>query len=268
MKVYQQSIVATKSKEEVVLPQEILGEVSIKRESRVSLRSMVLTLRDEVLSIHRDKRKWTTALLVSTVWIAILILNALNTQSLQLSVVTYIAGGTVGETPLQVIGYMASRILYSYFMVSTVIPFLLGEYKFQGWRQGLDRIKGIDYGKESNLVMILLGASLSLYIYNFLAGMAFFENTMIAIIMASMFFKSYALNRGLVKAIVVKLLLKAKRSENASNILSDRLIVGLIAGSILSLLFSGLNIAYTGYFLASLMIIGLLIYLGLERKEW
>lgn len=268
MKVYQQSMVATKSREEVILPQEIIGEVSIRKEEEVNLRSMLHTLRDEVLSIHKDKRKWTTALLVSTIWIAIFILDYSNTQSLQLDIVRYISGGSIGENIFQIAGYMTSRAVYSYFMVSTVIPILLGEYKFEGWRQGLERIKSIDYKKESNIVMILLGISLSMSIYNFLVGRAFLENTMVSIIMATMFFKSYISGRGIVRGMVIKLLLRAKRSQNASNILSDRFVVGLISGCMLSIAFSGLNIAYTGYFVGGLVILGVLIYMGLEHKGW
>lgn len=268
LKVYQQQFKATKSRDEHILPQEILGETSIKSlEEEINLKSIVMTLKDEVASIYKDKRKWTTSLLLTTIWTALLIMDILGTQSLQLDIVMYLFSGRIESGLLPWVGYMLSRMVYSYFVVSTVIPILLGEYKFEGWKRGIARFRSIDYGKESNVLMILLGISISLCIYNFLVGKSFLQNTMMAIIMGLMFFKSYISNDGIVKYILVGLLLSAKRSQNSSNILSDRFTVGLIWGSVLAVFFSGLNIAYTGYFIGTLVALGVIIYLGLEYKR-
>lgn len=269
MKVYEQSLLAQKSREEIILPQDIIGEKSIRKreEDKIDLKSSLITLKEEITSIHRDKRKWTTVLLLSTASIAVLTLDATGKQSLQVGLISYLLGGERGSGIFQTTGWMVSRAVYSYFMVSTLIPILLGEYRFQGWKKGLKRIREINYKKESNIIMILLGLVVSMYVYNFLSGKALFKNSMIGLILTVMTFKVYISDESMVKLQVERLILRAKRTDNICKTFSDRLLLGMGVGFLLSVVLSGLNIFYTSYFVGTFILIGVLAYLWLEYKR-
>lgn len=264
----EKTVEASRTAGEYMLPQEIVGEESAskKGEESVNAKSMRIAFVKGMKNLYRDSRKIKILVLMSTVWISIIFADSMGIRSYPVRAVEILTLGRVGEGLLELLGIFFGRIVYTYFVISVLIPALSGELLPEQFKTGVRKIAGLDYSDEKTLIPLITGVGLALITYNFLSGGARVQNISIGIICMVLSIRLCSNRDGILRGIIGKIMIKAVKKKSVAQIMADRIISGVAIGFGISVAVSLLQLPNSAYVLGILCIAGVAIYLGLEYR--
>ncbi|MGE5421777.1 MAG: hypothetical protein ACM3QW_00805 [Ignavibacteriales bacterium] len=209
-----------------------------------------------------NKKQLVIVILMVLTWIALTVLPIfkINPPAFKiLNFLTFAQGGLNNGIP-GIIGGTIGRGIWAYFVFLLIMPVLSGKMPFSGMGQGLKTLFASLAGNNKRMVALLLfGTSLALISYNFMAGQASLQNSMVGI--AAFFVSVRALNNkaGFLRGFVSSLLRKGSGGVLPDINMINRFMAGWAWGFALAVLLSSVNFSIIAYLFGLLLLLAALI---------
>jgi hypothetical protein len=218
----------------------------------------------------KNKKQLVLTIIMVLTWITLIVLPILKINPPAFKILSFLtcAQGGLKNGISGIIGGTIGKGIWAYFIFSLIMPILSGKMPFAGVGGGLKKLfASLAVKNKRMLTLLLLGISLALISYNFLAGEASLQNSMVGI--AAFFVSVRALGsktvflRGFVTSFV------RKRSQVVLPDLNmiDRFMAGWALGFAFAVLLSATNSSNIAYFCGFLLLIVALILYKLSGKS-
>ena len=223
-------------------------------------------------SAIKDKKRLIPALILALIWFTLTLLPSLGINPMPvrwLSFLTFAGGGTSGGIT-GLVGGVVGKGVFAYFLMSLVLPLARGQKPFSGIGSGLKQFfPAIGAKNPAQLAPLLLGAGAALIGFNFMAGNASLQNSMVGIAALLLSLRALSGKAGFLRRFIGALVAK-KTSEgkiiDASAI--NRIIAGMTAGFALAVPLSAVRFTDFGYILGiPAVLAGILLYIIASRAK-
>lgn len=220
----------------------------------------------------RDKRRWIPAALLAFVWLMLMLLPALGLNPLPLrflSFLTFARGGMSGGL-VGLIGGVAGKGVFAYFITSLILPLTRGQRPFAGIGGGWDLLHTAFSTEEpAQLSSLLAGLSAALIAYNVMAGTISLSSGMATVSAFALSLRALAGKAGFLRRFIGSISAMLRRDKYADPEMVTRLTAGWTAGFALSLPLSLIPLAFVGYMMGILALVAAIVLkiVSIGQKE-
>lgn len=221
-----------------------------------------------ITSVIKDRKKLVPVLIMTFILLILTVLPMLGIKIKLLDFLTFARGGTISGMG-GIIGASLGKGIISYFIFSFIMPLFSGRKPFAKLGTGLKNLFSVFHVKSfSTYGCLSLGAGAALIAYNFMAGSASLQNSMVGIVSFIISLKSLAGKKGFLRGLLMSfagILAKGKLPDISY---VNRLLAGWTLGFAAALPLSATGISLIGYGTGLLAIIaGTVLLFGLSGKR-
>lgn len=215
-----------------------------------------------VKTVIRDKRRWIPAAALAVVWLVLILMPALGLNPVPLrflSFLTFARGGVSGGL-VGLIGGVAGKGVFAYFLTSLLLPLTRGQRPFSGIGGGLSRLRTAFGTKEPvQLSALFAGLGAALFAYNAMAGTVSLSSGMGAVAAFVLSLRALAGRPGFLRRFIGSVSVMLRQDKHVDPKLVTRLTAGWTAGFALSLPMSLIPLAFIGYMTGILGIVAAIV---------
>ncbi len=225
-----------------------------------------------ITRVFNDKKKLLSVLIIAFLWLILLLLPALgvNASALNLlSFLTFARGGSSGGM-LGMVGGLIGKGFFAYFLTAMILPLFSGSKPFTGLRGGLRILfRSFNVKEKLTLSLLLLGAGLALFCYNFLTGNASLQNSMVGIAAFLLSLKALVNKGGFLRGLIMSFLYKSGKGNMPNTSVITYTMAGWAMGFALGIFLSTTGISGIGYLTGIIFIAASLIirFISKNKKE-
>lgn len=232
------------------------------------LKESILVGIKSVLQLLRNPKQMIPMLVLGVFWLILSLLSALgiNPRPVRiLSFLTFAQGGMYGGV-LGAAGGVIGKAVFAYFVSALILPLFSGKNPFKAVGRGLKSfLSGLAVKSASSAGQLVIGAGLSLIVFNFLTGNAGTVNSMAGVVGLVLAVRSLGSRAGFFWGILLSSANKLSKGRVATHLTVSCVLSGYAAGSAAGVALSALRAPYLPYALGALLIIAGLV-LGIAAK--
>ncbi len=193
---------------------------------------------NNILNVLKDHKKRMIVIILSLIWFLSVIFKSFGIDFFLINWINYLSfanGGTHGNI-IAIIGGFIGKTIFAYF----VAILLLSEKGKINWiKSGINNfIKALDFKNKKQYPMMGIGIGISLIIYNFIAGNASINNSMMGIIALLLLIRSFSNNNIYIRKILGLVTNKLKNIIPSVDKNISPIIVGCVFGFVLGIIIS------------------------------
>jgi hypothetical protein len=220
--------------------------------------------------VFKNKKQLVLTIIMILTWIALIVLPILKINPPAFKILNFLTCAQVGlkNGIPGIIGGTIGKGIWAYFIFSLIMPILSGKMPFAGVGGGLKKLlASLAIKNKRMLTLLLLGMSLALISYNFLAGEASVQNSMVGI--AAFFVSVRALSNeaGFLREFVTTFVRERSKGIMPDFNMINRFMAGWACGFALAVLLSSTSFSNIAYFCGFLLLIVALILYKLSGKS-
>lgn len=200
-----------------------------------------------IMAAVKDRKKLLPLLIMTFIWLIFTVLPVFGIKVPLLNFLTFARGGTISGVG-DIIGASVGKGIISYFVFSFVMPLFRGGKPFAGIGAGMNHLKSAFSAKSfAAYGYLLLGAGASLIAYNFMAGDASLQNSMVGIVSFIVSLRTLSRRGGFFRGLLTSIAGRLARGKMVDASLINHVVAGWSLGFALAVPLSATGISYIAY---------------------
>lgn len=251
--------------------------------------SFVRTIKG-IKSVFKDKKLLISVIVLAVTWLVLNLLPALGVDAVPvrvLSFLTFAKGGTTGGA-LGIIGGLAGKGLFAYFITSMVIPIFIRKKKTKSQngdktsKSGISQFfssLGESFGSIALLPSLLSGCAVALLLYNFMTGDNSIQDAMAGISALFLSVRAVSNKSGFLRGFLTSLFNKRKGKKTEAKDVAGagnpektartvkRFIAGITLGFAMAIPLSVIGYSYTAYIAGAVLILASIVLFIVSKSK-
>ena len=209
-------------------------------------------------SAIKDKKRWIPALILALLWFILTLLPLLGINPMPVKLLSFLtfAGGGTSNGITGLVGGVVGKGVFAYFLMSLVMPLTRGQKPFAGVGRGIKQFfQSIGAKSLAQFSPLLLGAGAALIGYNFMAGNASIQNSMVGIASILLSLRSLSNKTGFLRKFFLSFSKKVGANSTSTGAYVNRLIAGWTSGFAIGIVISSLKIGSLSLLLGAILLL-------------